>query len=72
MSERALEGALQLYRKGRADFADGLHVALAAQAGEAPLRTFDKSAARLIGAQWLRVRQTGKSLGRGGGRRPQG
>lgn len=49
-SERALEVALQLYRDGSADFADGLHIALAAQAGEVPLWTFDRRAARLRGA----------------------
>ena len=43
-SERALEVALQLFRKGSADFADCLHVALAAQAGEQPLWTFDNGA----------------------------
>jgi len=52
-SERALEVALQLYRKGSADFADCLHVALAAQANEQPLWTFDKTAARVSGAQLL-------------------
>ncbi len=50
-SERALEVALQLYREGSADFADCLHAALAAQAGELPLRTFDKRAAQVHGAQ---------------------
>jgi predicted nucleic-acid-binding protein len=50
-SERALEVALQLYREGSADFADCLHVALAAQAGELPLWTFDKRAAKINGAQ---------------------
>ena len=50
-SERALEVALQLYRDGPADFADCLHVALAAQAGETPLWTFDKRAAKVQGAQ---------------------
>jgi predicted nucleic-acid-binding protein len=50
-SERALEVALQLYRKGPADFADCLHIALAAQAGELPLWTFDKGAAKVSGAQ---------------------
>ena len=49
-SERALEVALQLYRDGSADVADGLHIALAAQAGELPLWTFDRRAARLRGA----------------------
>ncbi len=50
-SERALEVALQLYRENTADFADCLHVALAAQAGELPLWTFDKKAAKVNGAQ---------------------
>jgi len=50
-SERALEAALHLYREGSADFADCLHVALAAQAGELPLWTFDKRAARINGAR---------------------
>jgi predicted nucleic-acid-binding protein len=50
-SERALEVALQLYRNGSADYADGLHIALAAQAGELPLWTFDKRAAKVSGAQ---------------------
>jgi predicted nucleic-acid-binding protein len=52
-SERALEVALQLFRKGSADFADCLHVALANQAGEMPLWTFDKGAAKVGGAQLL-------------------
>jgi predicted nucleic-acid-binding protein len=52
-SERALEVALQLFRKGSADFADCLHVALATQAGEQPLWTFDKGAAKVPGAQLL-------------------
>jgi predicted nucleic-acid-binding protein len=52
-SERALEVALQLFRKGSADFADCLHVALATQAGESPLWTFDKDAAKVSGAQLL-------------------
>ncbi|MFY9511925.1 MAG: type II toxin-antitoxin system VapC family toxin [Rubrivivax sp.] len=50
-SERALEVALQLYREGAADFADCLHIALAAQAGGLPLWTFDKRAARVNGAR---------------------
>ena len=50
-SEHALEVALQLYRTGPADFADCLHIALTAQAGELPLWTFDKRAARINGAQ---------------------
>lgn len=52
-SERALEVALQLFRKGSADFADCLHVALTAQAGEQPLWTFDKGAAKVSGARRL-------------------
>ena len=53
-SERALQVALQLFRKGgSADFADCLHIALATPAGEQPLWTFDKGAAKLSGAQLL-------------------
>ncbi|WP_218508957.1 PIN domain-containing protein [Variovorax sp. dw_308] len=50
-SEQALEVALQLYRGGSANFADCLHIALAAQAGELPLWTFDKRAAKVNGAR---------------------
>ena len=53
-SEHAIEVALNLYRNGAADFADCLHVALAAQAGEQPLWTFDKQAAKVSGATALR------------------
>jgi predicted nucleic-acid-binding protein len=52
-SERALEVALHLFRDGSADFADCLHVALATQAGEQPLWTFDKGAAKVSGARLL-------------------
>ena len=52
-SERALEVALQLYRTGAADFADCLHIALAAQAGGSPLWTFDKRAAKVDGARMM-------------------
>ena len=52
-SERALEVALQLFRTGAADFADCLHTALATQAGEVPLWTFDKAAAKVSGARLL-------------------
>ncbi len=55
-SERALEVALQLYREGSADFADCLHIALAAEADEQPLWTFDKGAAKVTGAQLVRTR----------------
>ena len=51
--ERALEVALLLFKKGAADFADCVHIALAGQAGEAPLWTFDKQAAKVLGAQRL-------------------
>ncbi|MDR2838084.1 MAG: type II toxin-antitoxin system VapC family toxin [Azonexus sp.] len=50
-SEKALEIALQSYRDSTADFADCLHVALATQADELPLWTFDKRAAKIHGAQ---------------------
>ena len=52
-SERALEVALDLYRNKPADFADCVHIALAAQAGEQPFWTFDKAAAKIAGAQLL-------------------
>jgi predicted nucleic-acid-binding protein len=52
-SERALEVALNLYREKTADFADCVHIALSAQAGEQPLWTFDKGAAKVPGAQLL-------------------
>ena len=52
-SEHALEVALQLYREGSADFADCVHVALAVRAGEQPLWTFDRRAARIPGASLL-------------------
>jgi len=55
-AERALEVALQLYREGSADFADCLHIALAGEAGEQPLWTFDKGAAKVFGARLLRTR----------------
>lgn len=55
-SERALEVALQLYREASADFADCLHIALATEAGEQPLWTFDRGASKVAGAQLLRTR----------------
>lgn len=54
--ERVQEVALQLYREGAADFADCLHVALATQAGEQPLWTSDRGAAKVPGAELLRSR----------------
>jgi predicted nucleic-acid-binding protein len=52
-SEQALEVALDMYRSNTADFADCVHIALAAQAGEQPLWTFDRVAAKVPGAQIL-------------------
>jgi predicted nucleic-acid-binding protein len=52
-SERALEVALHLYREGSADFADCLHIALAAQAQELPLWTFDKRAGKVSGGRTI-------------------
>jgi predicted nucleic-acid-binding protein len=52
-SERALEVALHLYRDGSADFADCLHIALAAQAQELPLWTFDKRAGKVSGGRMI-------------------
>ena len=52
-SEGALEVALTLYGQGGADYSDCLHVALAYVAGEQPMWTFDKAAAKLDGARLL-------------------
>ena len=52
-SETAVEIALVLYVKGTADFADCMHVALAHMAGESPLWTFDRAAAKVDGAKLL-------------------
>lgn len=52
-SETAVELALALYRENTADFSDCVHVALAAQAGEQPLWTFDKAASKVRGARLL-------------------
>jgi predicted nucleic-acid-binding protein len=52
-SQHGPEVALQLFCKGSADFADCLQVALATQAGEQPLWTFDKGACKVSGAQFL-------------------
>jgi predicted nucleic-acid-binding protein len=53
-SERALEVALHLYRKGSADFADCLHIALATEVEEHPLWIFDRGTAKVVGAQLVR------------------
>lgn len=52
-SESAVEVALLQYQKGAADFSDCLHAGLAAAAGEQPLWTFDRTAAKVAGAQLL-------------------
>ncbi len=49
----AIEWALKQYKDATADFSDCLHAALASQAGEQPLWTFDKAAAKLDGVQLL-------------------
>jgi len=51
-----VEVALQLYRETEADFADCLHIALAIDVGERPLWTFDRGAAKVVGAHLLRSR----------------
>ena len=51
--EQALEVALLLFREGSADFADCVHIALASEAGEQPLWTFDNRAAKVAGARLL-------------------
>ena len=52
-SETAVEIALALSVKGTADFSDCMHVALAHAAGESPLWTFDRAAAKVDGAKLL-------------------
>ena len=52
-SEGAIEMALAQYGRSAADFSDCLHVALAQQANQSPLWTFDKAAAKLDGAKLL-------------------
>jgi|SRR6266853_4179649 len=52
-SERALEVALLLYNEGSADYSDCLHIALAVEAGEQPLWTFDKVASKVDGGRLL-------------------
>ncbi len=52
-SEGAVELALALYAQSEADYSDCLHVALAVQAGQQPLWTFDRAAAKVAGARLL-------------------
>ncbi len=49
--EAALEFALLLWQAERAHFSDCVHVALAADAGQTPMWTFDKAASKLAGAR---------------------
>lgn len=50
----AVEWALTQYEETSADFGECMHAALAALAGETPLWTFDKAAAKLQGAAELK------------------
>ena len=52
-SEGAVELALVHYVQASADYSDCLHAALASQAGEQPLWTFDKAASKVEGARLL-------------------
>jgi predicted nucleic-acid-binding protein len=52
-SESAAEIALALYKKSSADFSDCVHIALAHMAGESPMWTFDRAAAKIDGAKLL-------------------
>jgi predicted nucleic-acid-binding protein len=52
-SEDAVEQALMDYREGNADFGECLHLALARKGRALPFYTFDKKAARAIGATVL-------------------
>ncbi len=47
--EVAVENALQLYRRHRADFAECLHLGCATLARRLPLMTFDHAAAQMSG-----------------------
>ena len=49
----ALEWALKQYKAATTDFSDCLHAALASQAGEQPLWTFDRAASKLDGTRLL-------------------
>ena len=49
----AIEWALRQYKEAATNFSDCLHAALAGQAGEQPLWTFDKAASKVDGARLL-------------------
>jgi predicted nucleic-acid-binding protein len=48
--EPAVEEALHQYRRGSAGFAECLHLGCASAAGQLPLLSFDRKAARMPGA----------------------
>ncbi|MGH6781370.1 MAG: PIN domain-containing protein, partial [Sphingomonadaceae bacterium] len=51
--EAAVENALHYYKRSTVDFAECLHLGCAASAGQLPLVTFDRAAARVEGARLL-------------------
>jgi len=51
--EPSIEETLFIWKESDADFADCLHAALALMAGQQPLWTFDKAAAKVDGAKLL-------------------
>ena len=51
--EGVIETTLALYGDSHADFSDCMHIALAGHAGQPPLWTFDKAAAKVAGARRL-------------------
>jgi len=52
-SEAAVEVAVELFRKNKADFSDCIHIALSHAAGMAPMWTFDQAASKVDGAKLL-------------------
>lgn len=52
-SEGAIEMALMQFQERAVDFSDCLHAGLASAAGETPLWTFDREAAKVTDAQLL-------------------
>jgi predicted nucleic-acid-binding protein len=52
-NEPVVEDALGTYQQNRVDFAECLHLACAASANQWPLFTFDRSAARIQGMQFI-------------------
>lgn len=51
--EAAIERALYLYRQGKADFADCVHLGLSGAAERLPFMTFDERASQLAGVELL-------------------